>query len=71
MWDHHICVFSGFLCPKYLRIIISLVAFEPQKKSWCHIEEDPERIRDPEFRSFQSRGIGIRIGIQLGTSVRY
>jgi hypothetical protein len=31
------------------------VAFDPQKKYWCHIEEDPERIRDPKSRTFKFR----------------
>jgi hypothetical protein len=37
------------------------VSFEPQKKHWGHIEEDFERNRDPESRTYKSEpSVGIR-----------
>lgn len=38
-------------CSKYSHIIISLVAFEPEKIDSCQIEEDPKHIRDLESQT--------------------
>jgi hypothetical protein len=59
-WSCSMCFninFVHFLLKVFLQIIISLWLLSHRKKYWCQIEEDPERIRDPESSAFDSVGI--------------
>jgi hypothetical protein len=63
LWFSSLCFninFVHFLQKIFTNNYIS-GGFQATEKYWCHIEEDPERIRDPESGTFKSR---LRDGIR-------